>query len=163
MKHWLCLILTFCLLLSGCSMAGDWIKEPVTFYYVSEGYQKDMEQVIVSEVREASGHRDDISYLLALYSMGPSKEGLQSPIPRNTQIIPIERTADSIVLSLSGNVLTMSDADFTLAGACLALTCMNLTDVQQITVEAGDKRVTIREDNLLLQTSLLQKPQEETK
>lgn len=163
MKHWICLILAFCLLLSGCSMAGERIKEPVTFYYLQEDYRKDMEQVVVSEVREASGHRDDISYLLALYSMGPSKEGLQSPLPRNTQIIPIERTADSIVLSLSGNVLTMTDADFTLASACLALTCMNLTNVRQITVEAGDKRVTIREDNLLLQNSFVQKPQEETK
>lgn len=163
MKQWICLSLVLCLLLSGCSMAGEWIKEPVTFYYVGEDYQKDMEQVIVSEVREASGHEDDISYLLALYSMGPSKEGLQSPLPRNTQIIPVERTANSIVLSLSDTLQNMSDADFTLAGACLALTCMNLTDVQQITVEAGDKSVTIREDNLLLQNILVQKTQEETK
>ena len=86
---------------------------------------------------------------MALYSMGPSKEDLQSPLPRNTQIMPIERSADRIVLSLSENAQTLTDSDFTLASACLALTCMDLTDTQQITVECGDRKITIREDNLL--------------
>ena len=161
MKRIFCLTLVFCLFLSGCSVLGERIKEPVTFYYVRENYQKDMEQVIVSEVREASGHRDDLSYLPALYSMGPSKEGVTSPLPRNTQIIPIERNADSIVLSLSGNSLSMTEVDFTLASTCLALTCMELTDVQQITVECEDRKMTIREDNLLLYNDNTQKQQEE--
>ena len=57
MKRLICLLVASCILLSGCSGIGEWIKEPVTFYYVREDYQKDMEQVIVSEVLEASGHR----------------------------------------------------------------------------------------------------------
>ena len=163
MKRLICLILVSCLFLSGCSVAGERIKEPVTFYYVRESYQKDMEQVIVSEVREASGHREDLSYLLALYSMGPSKDDLRSPLPRNTTIVPTERTGDSVVLSLSESVLNMTDADFTLASACIALTCMELTDVQQVTVVCGDRSITIQEDNLLLYGSSVQKQQEEAK
>lgn len=163
MKRLFCLILVFALFLSGCSVLGERIKEPVTFYYVRTNYQKDMEQVIMSEVREASGHRDDLSYLLALYSMGPSKEDLTSPLPRNTQIIPIERTSDSIVLSLSGNSLTMTDVDFTLASTCLALTCMELTNVHQITVECEDRKMTIREDNLLLHGGNVLNQEEEAK
>ena len=162
MKRILCLILIFCLLLSGCSLIGEHVKEPVTFYYVSENYQKDMDQVIVSEIREASGHRDDLTYLLALYSLGPSSEGLKSPLPRNTTILPIERTVDEIVLALTENGRTLKDADFTLASACIALTCMDLIDVQQVTVVCEEQSITLGKESLLLNTDSASTAQEET-
>ena len=163
MKRFACLILTFCLLFTGCSVSGDRIKEPVLFYYVFEDYEKDMEQVIVSEVREAAGHRNDISYLLALYSMGPSNEDLKSPLPRNTRIALLEHNADNMVLSLSDAVLNITEAEFTLACACISMTCMELTDVQQITVTCGDRTITMQRDHLLLNDNMVQIPQEETK
>ena len=163
MKRCICVLILICLCLSGCSITGERIKEPVTFYYIRENYQKDMNQVIASELREAAGHRDDLPYLLALYSMGPSKEGFISPFPRNTRIIPVTRTENSIELSLSDGVLALSEADFTLASACIAMTCMELTDVQEVTVLCTDRRISIRRDNLLLYSDMLQNPQEETK
>ena len=161
MKRLIGLLLLFSMLLSGCSM-GERIKEPVTFYYVSENYQKDMDQVIVSEIREASGHRDDLTYLLALYSLGPSSEGLKSPLPRNTTILPIERTVDEIVLALTENGRTLKDADFTLASACIALTCMDLIDVQQVTVVCEEQSITLGKESLLLYTDSASTAQEET-
>lgn len=163
MKRLITFMLLFSLLLSGCSSSGEWIKEPVTFYYVQCDYQKDMEQVIVSEVREASGHRNDLPYLLALYSMGPSSEDLESPFPKNTTILPTARTPYSIELTLSENAAAMTDSNLTLASACIALTCMELTDVQQVSVICGDWNITIREDNLVLYMTNTPDVQEETK
>lgn len=162
MKRLICLLLMCSLCMAGCSVAGEWIKEPVTFYYVCETYQKDMESVIASEIREASGHRDDLPYLLALYTMGPSTEDLKSPLPRNTKIILTEYTDSSVVLSISESASTINDADFTLASACIALTCMELVDAQQITVICGDRNITIQADNLLLHDNLVDQSQEET-
>ena len=163
MKRMVCYLLLLCLLLTGCNSVGEWIKEPVTFYYVRENYQKEMTQVIAPEIREASGHREDLSYLLALYSMGPSQEDLQMVLPRYTTILPTERTQHSVELTLSDNTEAMTDVDFTLSSACLAMTCMELIDVQQVTVVSGDRSITIRKDNLLLYSSIAQKPQEEIK
>ena len=160
MKRVGCLLLMFWLLFSGCSITGDRIKEPVTFYYVHENYRKNMDEVIMSEVREAAGHRDDLEYLLALYSIGPSADDLKSLLPRGTIISVTEYMDDQIVLSLSDTVLTLTDADFTLASACIAMTCMDLSDVQQITVVCGERNITIRQDNLLLYSSMVQNPQE---
>ena len=162
MKRLISLVLAL-LLLSGCGIIGERIKDPVTFYYIRADYQKDMGEVIVSEIREASGHRDDLPYLLALYSMGPSNDGLLSLLPKNTSIIPTERTNYSIALTLSENTQSMTDADFTLASACIAMTCMDLMDIQQVTVISGDRSITLREDNLMLHNSIVKKPQEETK
>lgn len=160
MKRLICLILLFSLLLTGCTMVGEHIKEPVSFYYIQKNYQKNMDQVIVSELREASGHKDDLSYLLALYSMGPSSKELISLIPRNTTIIPTERSESSIELTLSENVLALTDANFTLASACIALTCMELLDVEQVTILCDDRSITIGEDTLLY-ADLIQNTQEE--
>lgn len=162
MKRLICFLLLSCLIFTGCSVDGEWVKEPVTFYYVRKNYQKDMGTVIDSEIREASGHRDDLTYLLALYSIGPSTEDLLSLLPRNTTILPTERTAYSVELTLSENAQTMTDSDLTLMSACLAMTCMDLMDLQQVTVISGNRSITIREENLMLYNSITQKPQEET-
>ena len=79
------------------------------------------------------------------------------------EIIPTERTNYSITLTLSENTQSMTDADFTLASACIAMTCMDLMDIQQVTVISGDRSITLREDNLMLNNSIVKKPQEETK
>ena len=149
MKRIICILLTL-LLLSGCGIVGERVKDPVTFYYIREGYQRDMGAVITTEIREASGHTDDLPYLLALYSMGPSQEGLLFPFPASTRITPTEHTEAGLVLSLSENLDKMTDAEYTLASACLALTCMELTDATQITVISGSRRVSINSDNLMM-------------
>jgi spore germination protein GerM len=162
MKRIISLYLLLCLL-TGCSSMGERLKEPVNFYYVRENYREEMGEVISPEVREASGHRYDLPYLLALYSLGPSQEDLHSLLPRNTTILPTERTPHSVELTLSENTQAMTDADFTLTSACLAMTCMELLDIRQVTVISGDRNITLREDNLMLYNSIVQKPQEETK
>ena len=163
MKRLICLLLACWLCLPGCSVPGEWIKEPVKFYYVQEDYQKDMEQVIGSEIREASGHRDDLPYLLALYSMGPASEGLKSPFPKNIAIVPTERTNYSIELTLSETVSTLSDSEFTLSGTCIAMTCMELLNVQQVIIHCEERSMVIREDNLMLYNNNDPSSQEETK
>lgn len=161
MKRMVCLLLITCVLLSGCSVFGERVKGPVTFYYVHRDYSQEMNSVIASEIREASGHRDDLSYLLALYSMGPSDENLVSPFPRNTRIIPTEHSDHGIVLSVSETADILTDAEFTLASACLSLTCMELTTAEQITVVCEDRSITIRQDNLLLSGNISQQLTEE--
>lgn len=163
LKRLIACLLTLCLFLSGCSVMGERTKEPVTFYYVCKNYQKDMSQVIGAEIREAAGHREDLPYLLALYSIGSSDEDLISPLPRNTILKLTAHTEDSIELELSESALTLTEAEFTLASACIAKTCMELIDVQQITVTCEGRLISIRKDNLVLYSDILKNPQEEQK
>lgn len=162
MKRLICLLLSFCFL-SGCSIIGERVKDPVTFYYIRDDYRRDMGSVIGSEIREASGHKDDLPYLLALYSMGPSEKGLYSPFPANTRITPTEHTEEGIVLSLSEVPESMTDAEYTLVCVCLAMTCMELTDEDQITVICADRSVTINTENLMMYETGPQGPLEDTK
>ena len=151
MKRYISLIMIICLFLSGCTLWGERIKEPVTFYYLRSDYAFfETDSVFVPEEKEASGHRDDLSYLLRLYLMGPSNEELVPPLPRGTRILSLQQTERSIRIELSENTQDMADIDYSLACSCLSLTCFDLTQVKTVTVTDGDRSITLTRDNLVL-------------
>ncbi len=157
MKRLLCLFLLSCFFLSACSSTGERVKEPVTFYYIRQNYQEDMGAVIAGEIREASGHRYDLPYLLALYSMGPSGKDLIPPFPQNTTILPVEHSEEGLVLSILNEIQDMTEAEYTLASTCLAMTCMELVDVDQVTVVCNNRSVAINRGNILITGDMIQK------
>ena len=148
MQRLIATLLLLSLLLTGCA---DRLKEPVTFYYIRAGYDMDMSDVMGSEQREAAGHRDDLSYLLALYLMGPAEDELLSPLPHGTSILSAEQTGSTVTLHLSDTSESMTDAQFTLACSCLTMTCLDLTEATHITIISGDRSVTMNADMLLTQ------------
>lgn len=159
MRRFLCIIILICLLLSGCHFARERIKDPVTFYYVSNDFQETLTDVITSELREASGHTNDLSYLMALYLMGPVEEDNRSPIPRGTRIYVVQNDASGVVLKLSDTPIRMTDAQFSLACACLSLTCLELTDADTITISNENRSVTMTADTILLFDSTIKETQ----
>lgn len=162
MKRFVCILIVICFLFSGCQITGERMKDPVTFYYVYGDYQKDLSEVIVSEQREASGHLDDLSYLMALYLMGPVEENNISPIPRGTRIYVLQNYKSGIVLKLSEAAGTMSDAEFSLACACLSLTCLELTDAEKVTISSENRSVTMTLDSIHLFDSIMTDATKET-
>lgn len=148
MKRRISFLLLLALLLSGCGHFAQ-MRDPVTFYYVRQDYSSDMLGVLGSEQREAAGHKNDLHRLLAMYLMGPSREGLISPLPRGTSLISLEQSDSRIILELTE--LSMSDADYTLACACLAQTLLGITGATQIIVISASRSVTLHKDNLALQ------------
>ena len=148
MKRLICALLLMSMLLCGCT---ERLKEPVTFYYIRAAYETDMSAIIGSELREASGHREDLAYLMALYLMGPADEELRDPLPRGTSIESVEHKNAAVVLHLSDLTDTMTDSQFTLACSCLTLTCLELTDAESVTIISGDRSITLQADTLILQ------------
>lgn len=155
MKKWIASILA-CLLLSGCGSLTEGLREPVNFYYVRSGYQTDMSSPIGSEQREAAGHRQDLRYLLAMYLMGPSQEPLRSPLPSGTQILSLDENDTLLTICLTDLDEILSDADYSLACACLSLTLLDLTDMQSITVASGSRSITMTQENVLYMDAALQ-------
>lgn len=166
MKRVISLFLMFSLMLSGCSLFGERIKEPVTFYYVRADYPfNTTDSVLASEEREASGHRDDLSYLLALYLIGPADDELVSPIPKGTRIYSAEQKEDTVYLNLSDTSATLTDSGFSIACACLSMTCISLTGADSVTITSADRTVTMSADTLMLYDipTETQIPEEQTK
>ena len=162
MKRSLCLLLCLCLFLSGCS--GELMKNPVTFYYPRREYQYGAEDgVISSEQREASGHADDLRYLLSLYLIGPSGEDLVSPLPWGTRLLEVTQQDGVITLALTDTTQSMTDTEFTLACACLTMTTLSITGGSKVIITSGGRSVAMSRDSLTLVDDSTASTSEETK
>ena len=153
MKRLISFLLLLAMALSLCACAED---TAVTYYYVRDEleYQYGTSTgVMVGERRSAAGHVDDLRYLLIIYFHGPVTDYLESPFPSGTTLEELVQDGDHLHIRLSGIVAMMDDADRTLACACLARTCFDLTEVQSVTISAQFTQtvsVTIHRDSLLL-------------
>ena len=146
MKKLLALVLT-ALLLSGCagSTAAD---HGTTFYYPKKNYVYSIsESVMGSEERECAD--ESTEYLLRLYLLGPLDEHLESLYPQNIQLLEVKTSESSLTVTLSDTANRMTDAAFTLAGACLAQTFFDRCTT--VTIRSGDRELTFRSDSLVLE------------
>ena len=149
MKRFICLTLALLFLLSGCAAAQ--LREPVTFYYPRIQYRYGTaDGVIAQERRESTGHSGDLSYLLSLYLMGPAEEGLRSPLPKGIVLLSSAIEEGEVQLTLSDSSRLMTEAEFSLACGCLALTAMEITGLDVVTIESGDRSVIITAEDLTL-------------
>ena len=145
------LFLCVCLVLSGCGFFANRMMEPVTFYYLEKEFQYgNNPSLIVSEEREASGHRNDLSYLLALYLMGPAEEEHRSPLLPGTRVLKAEQNNGIITLELVNPAYAYSDLELSLACACLTLTCLDITDASQVNITYQDRTIVMTKDSITL-------------
>ncbi len=141
MKRLIALLLT-ALIFTGCAFIGSKTKESVVFYYLrthSDNNTYDdffSEGIIGSEEREASGHRDNLSYLLTVYFRGPLNPELTSPFPMGCRILEIQQENGLLSILLNPILAEKSDLEITIACACLAQTCMDLTEAETVQIES---------------------------
>ena len=160
MKRPICLILTILLVLPLCachySDSGD-ILEPVEFFYPRNStffVYGTADGVVASETREASGHVDDLNYLIAMYLRGPQDKSLRSPFPSGCRLEEVRTGGNSLCIVLSSEFTTLENTDLTLACASLAKTFLPISNSQRIRIEsAADEKsltITLHKDSLLL-------------
>ena len=150
MRRTLCILLCFLLLLTaaGCRNSST---GTLSFYYCRNDFTYGSESgVIAAEKRDASGHENELSYLLSLYLVGPLDEALYSPFPSQTRLISAEVIDKTAVITLSELPESMTEPEITLAFGCLTLTCQDITGAEQVTITSGGRTVTMDRDSLLL-------------
>lgn len=136
--------------LAGCH-SGE--SNTVNFYYYRdmEHYQYfQSDGVIHAQSRDLANHRNDLRYALGLYLAGPMEEGLVKPFTRATRLLCAESADDRIYIELSDHGKSLTDAEFTLACACLTMTCMDLLPCTEVTIVSGERCITMNGDNILL-------------
>ena len=148
MKRFLTLALLVIFCVSGCAS-----KETAFFYFCRAEYPYETEQsVIVGEKRDISGHTGHLDFLISLYLMGPLDMDYVSPFPTEVKLISTEFKDSNLTISLS-EIKALSDSEYTLACACMALTCVELTNAETVTVNSGSRCVTIDPNMLTLYDS----------
>ena len=112
---------------------------------------------IAGEEREVAGYRDNLKYLLTFYLMGPISQELSSSLPRGTQLCSIGQDGGELIIEISDTASTLNDSGFSLACACLSMTCMGLTNAERVTIISGSRSLTFDRTNLLLSDTIVPK------
>ena len=147
------------LLLAGCS-SGQ--RDGTLFYYCRDPEQYryfEEDGVIHPESRDLMNHRNDLRYMVSLYLAGPMEEGVASPFTKATKLISAELREDVVYIELSGHNKILTDSEFSLACACLTLTCMDYMPCQAVSITSGDRNITMDAQSILIYDIL---PQQET-
>ena len=126
------------LLLTGCSPTPTG-ENTVTFYYPRKNLVYSFSDLpIGAEARDCAD--EALEYVLRLYLLGPTDENLESLSPSGIRLL-------TVTLSPAGN--QMQEIDFSLAGACLAKTCIGYGGYSSVTIQSGDRELTLKNDDLL--------------
>lgn len=150
MKKTLCVLLLFSFLvpLGGCTLPRE---DTISFYYPRADLIYDAPNgVIASEERDAAGYTTDMQYLLSLYLTGPLQQDLVPAFPQGTRLLSNSMDGSQMLVQLSDTSESMTDGRFSLACACLALTCIKASSAEEVVISSGSRTMTIREDMLLL-------------
>lgn len=138
------LVLSLALGCAGCKVFSGVKQENVVFYYEQAVYQYGRPDAVVSgEVRDITGHRGDMPYLLSLYMMGPLSDTLRSPFPAGMQVLDVSVRMDLIRITVSEELNTLTDSRRSLALACLATTGLELSGQESIVIVCGDEHVVL--------------------
>jgi hypothetical protein len=139
MKKQIIVLLIFSLLLcsTGCGAENE---DHPRFYYLrtqEEIIYGDPQGLVAPVTREIS--RDtNLDVILQLYLDGTGEEGWRNPIPRGTHLLSTLIREDQLDIVLSHEFSTLDGIQLTLAGACLAATCYDLTGMERIHIRSGD-------------------------
>ena len=155
MRRLLCCFLCFllCFTLFGCQKKEEVpILEPVEFFYLRSNFSyTDTDTIIGSELREASGHKEDLAYLIDLYLRGPQSEALAQTFPTGCAMVSFSTKGSILTLRITDQLSTLTGIDLVTACVCLAKTATELTGFKTVIIRAqsqlldGKRSITIRE------------------
>ena len=161
MKQALCIIFAVlqCFSFAGCENRQDF-QSPITYYYPSaEIDYGNTDGIIAPEIREATGHEEDLTYLINQYLAGPQSAEFQSPFPAGTTVENLELFKTKINIVLSPQFAQLNDHKLTIACTCLTKTLLDMADVRSVTISikdtliSGEPYITMTNDDFVFTDS----------
>ena len=135
MKRLILFLLAGILIFSLAACGQDVQDSHISFYSPRAEFDHGIPHgVMAPEIREISGHHDDLRYLIALYLQGPSDPDLRLPFPSGTILVDLVVENKIAIITLSSTVAMLDNVNRTIACACLAETCFAISDVQQVQI-----------------------------
>ena len=152
------LFLVLALLLCGCNANITLYDDPVDFYYLTTVSDFTVgSRYIVPETRETGGMGDDLELILSTYIAGPKdQQQYRSPFPPSVKLYKVGMNGTTLDVTLTRSFGNLTDMDLTLACASLTLTCLELTDAQNVRIYAhgttlnGNEYIEMNAASLLL-------------
>lgn len=139
MKRLLAILLILSLFFSCTACVKD-KEDEILFYYLRtpDTIAYGEPDALVAPVAMDISQDLPLEDALQLYLNGPMDETLLNPIPKSTYLLSTIERKDMLVLVMSEEFSSLDGISLTLAGACLAATCRELTGQGRIQICSGE-------------------------
>ena len=143
MKKHICVLLALllCVPFWGCGKKNT--ANTVPFYYPRQTPVYHAENGIISYENREISDPNDLAEILKLYLAGPLDNTLAPPFPNQTHLLETRLEDGTLTVILSRHFSSLDGTKMTVACACLAKTCLELTKAQQITVVSDSFSITL--------------------
>lgn len=157
MKKLTALILLFMLLtgLIGCDRSPEF-EQPLNFYYQNIDLSYDETcTAVLPETREGA-QLHSTQEILNLYFAGPVSDSLATPFPAGLRLVSCQLDGKNLYLTVSDELAALSGMELTMACCCITLTCLSITDAENVTIQAesamlgNQETITMNKDALLM-------------
>ena len=102
------------------------------FYYVRSAYVYGEEDGVIAAEARNTAEFTDVQDIMREYLLGPQDIALTSPFPQGIRITEFLYEGETLHITLSAHIVTLSKAQQVLACTCFARTVMELTGVSQV-------------------------------
>ena len=124
------------------------------FYYQRASYVYGQpDGVIAGEKRDITGNQHNLPFLINLYLVGPLNDEYTVPFNGMVKLLKLEQTDGILSLTFTDSSSFLSDLQFTISCASLAMTCVELCEADCITIQSGERTLSLTRDVLTLYDS----------
>ena len=163
MKRCLALLLLMLSLFQCCGCQKETpAPQGTAFYYCAANISFDMTSTtILAEYRQTPS-QDTLQQMLTKYFAGPASAQLRSPFPVGLKLVEVRQDGQTVHITVSDALATLSGLELTLACACITLTCLDFTGADQVMIYAqdalldGQKTITMDRDTICLLDTVLE-------
>ncbi len=159
MKKILCFLLILAALFSaGCSSQQPQPTGTPFYYCAATPDYSSGSTAIIQEYRD-DVPSDSLMAALELYLAGPQSGDLLSPFPDGMQILSATQEGNTVYLTVSMELTTLTGLELTIACGCLTMTSLALTDAQQVQISPiyglldGQRTIIMNKNTILLTDS----------
>ena len=155
MKRLLSFFSILILLLTLWSCSGTDI-ETAHFYYVRKNFDySSTDGVFVPQATDAAQYIT-LNAFISEYLRGPDGPNLISPFPSGTLLVDIDKSKETLVVTLSDKFASLTGIELSLACCAFAKTAMEFTGVSVVEISAlsemldGVKTITITSEDIIV-------------
>lgn len=138
MKHILAVILIV-LLISGCSAADS--DGTFRFFYPRVEYTQNTEDSVIAEEKREILDISSTDDILNLYVQGPENPQLRNPFPSGLKVVSVYIMGDTVYITVSDSLSTLSSIDLVLACSSLGQTAIRITGAQTAQISCENAKV----------------------
>lgn len=156
MKRIICIVLFVALLLFSASCSNKDDVPSMWFYYPRAEYGFASPDSVISSEAVFLSESATYEEIIQLYFQGPTDDSLLLLFPRGTNLSKISIKGQTCHITLNDRAGDISGIRLTLALSALAMTCFEMTGVEDVLFTAenvlldGDRSITISKNDILL-------------